>query len=216
MIVQVWSDIVCPWCYVGKRRFERGLERFPHRDGVEVVYRSFQLNPDAPAGQTSDRQEMLRRKYRLTQEQVDALDARMVETAKAEGLEYHLDGTRTGNTFDAHRLLHLALDNRRQNVALECLYRAYFTEQRSIFERESLAALGDEIGLLPEETRDMLDGDRYADRVALDRAQARDIGVGGVPFFVIDGTYGVSGAQSPDVFADALTRAWSGVKTGGS
>src|SRR5262245_34083019 len=96
MIVQVWSDIVCPWCYVGKRRFERGLERFPQRDRVEVVYRSFQLNPDAPAGQTSDRQEMLRRKYRLTQEQEEALDARMVETAKAEGLDYHPSGRRTG------------------------------------------------------------------------------------------------------------------------
>jgi predicted DsbA family dithiol-disulfide isomerase len=213
MIVQVWSDIVCPWCYVGKRRFERGLERFAQRDRVEVVYRSFQLNPDTPAGQTSDRQEMLRRKYRLTQEQVEALDARMVDTAKAEGLDYHLNGTRTGNTLDAHRLIHLALDARKQDAALERLYRAYFTEQRSIFERESLAELGAEAGLDPTETRDALAGDRYVDRVAQDLAQARAIGIGGVPFFVIDGKVGVSGAQSPEVFADALARAWLGVKT---
>jgi len=216
MIVHVWSDIVCPWCYVGKRRFERGLERFPQRDRVEVVYRSFQLNPDAPAGQTSDRQEMLRRKYRLTQEQVEALDARMVETAKAEGLEYHLKGTRTGNTLDAHRLLQLALDERKQHAALERLYRAYFTEQRSIFEHEPLVELGVEAGLDPSKTREALAGDGYADRVALDLAQARAIGIGGVPFFVIDEKYGVSGAQSPEVFADALARAWSGGKTNGS
>ncbi|HEX5106823.1 MAG TPA: DsbA family oxidoreductase [Vicinamibacterales bacterium] len=209
MIIHIWSDIVCPWCYVGKRRFERGLERFPHRERVEVVYRSFQLNPDAPAGETSDRQEMLRRKYRLTEDQVDALDVRMVEAAKAEGLQYNLKGTRTGNTLDAHRLLHLALDEQKQNAALERLYRAYFTEQRSIFDRESLAALGVEAGLNPVRTRETLESDRYAERVALDLAQARGIGIGGVPFFVIDGKYGVSGAQPPDVFADALRRAWS-------
>src|SRR5919201_1933487 len=134
MRVDIWSDLVCPWCYVGKRRFEKALARYEHRDDVQIVHRSFQLNPAAPRDGTSSRREMLAQKYRLTPEQVVEMDARMTQTAAAEGLEYHLEGTTTGNTFDAHQLVHLAAAHGVQDAVIERLYRAYFTEQRSIFD----------------------------------------------------------------------------------
>jgi predicted DsbA family dithiol-disulfide isomerase len=127
--VDIWSDLVCPWCYVGKRRFERALDRFPHRDQVQTVHRAFQLNPGIPKGETSKRQDVLRSKYALSQAEADALDARMAQTAAADGLEYNLSGILTGNTADAHRLLHLAQEHQLQADVLERLYRAYFTEK---------------------------------------------------------------------------------------
>ena len=208
--IDVWSDLVCPWCYIGKRRLERALEGFSHRDGVEIVHRSFQLDPSAPPARTQARREMLMAKYRLTAAQVDEMDVRMQRTAAADGLDYHLEGSVTGNTFDAHRVLHLASDRGVQAAVLERFYRAYFTEQRSLFDRDSLVALAAEAGLDPDETRRVLGSETYADRVAADLKAARALGATGVPFFVIDHRYGVSGAQSADVFADALTRAWNG------
>jgi predicted DsbA family dithiol-disulfide isomerase len=207
--IDVWSDLVCPWCYIGKRRLERALEGFSHRDDVEIVHRSFQLDPSAPPAQTRSRREMLMAKYRLTEAQVDEMDVRMQRTAAADGLDYHLEGTVTGNTFDAHRVLHLASDRGLQGAVLERLYRAYFTEQRSLFDRDSLVALAAEAGLDPEEARRMLHSETYADRVEADLKAARVLGATGVPFFVIDNRYGVSGAQPADVFAGALTRAWN-------
>jgi predicted DsbA family dithiol-disulfide isomerase len=207
MRVDIWSDIVCPWCYIGKRRFERALAAFPRHDDVEIVHHSFQLNPAAPRHTTSDRREMLMAKYRLSPEQVATMDVRMRETAAAEGLDYHLDGTRTGNTFDAHQLVHLARERGLQDAMVERLYRAYFTEQRSVFDEDSLIELAADVGLDREEARAALAERRYAADVEQDIDVARRLGATGVPFFVIDNRVGLSGAQPSEVFLEALTRA---------
>lgn len=210
MHVHIWSDIVCPWCYLGKRRLERALEDFEHRDDITIVHRSFQLDPSRPRGTTTKRREMLSAKYQLAPEQVETLDAKMERTAAADGLTYHLTGEGlTGNTFDAHRLVQLARARDRQDQMLERLYRAYFTEQRSIFDTDSLVTLAEDAGLDPGEARLVLEGTEYGDAVAEDVKEARLLGVSGVPFYAIDDRFAVSGAQSIDVFRQALTRAWA-------
>ena len=209
MRVDIWSDLVCPWCYVGKRRFEKALADFDHRGDVQVVHRSFQLNPAAPVGKTSPRREALMAKYGLSEEQVDAMNARMEQTAAEEDLHYDLAGGVTGNTFDAHRLLHLAHDRGRQDEVIERLYRAYFTEQRSLFDHDSLVELAGEAGLDRDEVRRMLSGTDYAAAVERDIDEARTLGATGVPFFVMDHRYGVAGAQPPHDFRQALDRAWA-------
>ena len=209
MRIDIWSDLVCPWCYVGKRRFEQALAAFEHSDAVEVVHRSFQLNPSAPKGETAPRRDVLKAKYGLTDAQADQMDAKMERTAAEAGLEYHLAGGLTGNTFDAHRLLHLARDRGLQDAAIERFYRAYFTERRSLFDRESLVTLAVEAGLTRQEVQSVLEGDAYADAVKADGEEARAAGANGVPFYVIDGRYAVSGAQPAHVFVETLARAWA-------
>jgi len=206
MRVDIWSDLVCPWCYVGKRRFEKALARFDNRDQVHIVHRSFQLNPAAPRDGTSSRREMLMRKYRRSPDQVVEMDARMTETAAAEGLEFHLEGTLTGNTFDAHRLVHLGQAQGLQDAVVERLFRAYFTEQQSLFDRETLVHLGADAGLNRDEAAAALGDNRYADAVDMDIEIAHRLGVTGVPFFVINDRYGISGAQAPETFLDVLQR----------
>jgi len=213
MRVDVWSDLVCPWCYVGKRRFETALEQFDHRADVQVVHRSFQLNPAAPRDRTSERREMLMQKYRLSPAQVEEMDARMTQVAAAEGLEFHLEGTVTGNTFDAHQLVHLGRERGMQDPVVERLYRAYFTEQRSLFTPESLLDLAADAGLDRDEAADVLRTNRYAEAVAADVATARRLGATGVPLFVVDDRYGISGAQTPEVFLDVLQRASAAITT---
>ena len=211
MRVDIWSDIVCPWCYVGKRRFEKALAQFDHREEVHVVHHAFQLNPAAPRDQTSNRREMLMRKYRLSSEQAMQMDTRMTETAAAEGLDFHLQGTLTGNTFDAHQLVHLGLERSLQDTVVERLFRAYFTEQRSVFDPESLVELGADAGLDRDEAAGTLRENRFADAVTGDIDIARRLGVAGVPFFVFDERYAVSGAQPPGVFLDVFERAHQSV-----
>jgi predicted DsbA family dithiol-disulfide isomerase len=209
MRIDIWSDVVCPWCYVGKRRFEKALAGFEHRDEVQVVHRSFQLNPAAPAGQVSPRRNALMSKYGWSEVQVDAMNARMEQTAAAEGLDYDLSDGVTGNTLDAHRVLHLAHDRGRQDEVIERLFRAYFTEKRSLFGRDSLVELAGEAGLDRDEVQRVLAGAEYADAVARDIEQARSLAINGVPFFVIDRRYGISGAQPAEVLGAALARAWA-------
>jgi len=210
MRIDIWSDVVCPWCYLGKRRFERALEAFEDRADVRVVHRSFQLDPARPKGHTQKRREMLMSKYHLSQPQVEALDARMEQTAAADGLEYHMGDGVTGNTLDAHRLLHLAAERGRQDAALERFYRAYFTEGRSLFDDDSLTAVAVEGGLDEHDVRRVLAGDAYAAEVAADIREAQALGANGVPFFVFDNRFGVSGAQATDVFSQVLARAREG------
>jgi len=205
--VDIWSDLVCPWCYVGKRRFEKALARFDNRDEVQIVHRSFQLNPAAPLDRTSNRREMLMQKYRLSPTQATEMDARMTQTAAAEGLEFHLEGTETGNTLDAHRLVHLAHAHGLQDAIIERFYRAYFSEQRSLFAADSLVHLAAEAGLDPEQAAATLRSDGYVDAVKADIEMARQLGVTGVPFFVINDRYGMSGAQAPETFLEVLQRA---------
>jgi predicted DsbA family dithiol-disulfide isomerase len=207
MQIQVWSDIVCPWCYVGKRRLESALAAYDHAADVTVTHRSFQLDPASPRGHTTDRRQMLMRKYGWSDAQANEMDARMTQIAAIEGLEYHLDGGVTGNTIDAHQIVHLAKARGRQDEALERLYRAHFTERRSIFEHASLAEVAADAGLDTEEARSVLTNDTYAAAVAADVAEARRLGITGVPFFVLDGRFGVSGAQPVDTFLAAFERA---------
>jgi predicted DsbA family dithiol-disulfide isomerase len=209
MRVDIWSDIVCPWCYVGKRRFETALAAFT-AERVEVVHHSFQLNPAAPPGSTTSRREMLKQKYSLTDARVDALDAQMTQIAAEEGLPYRLDMAVTGNTLDAHQLVHLAHGHGHQDAMIERLYRAYFTEGRSVFDHESLVELAGDVGLDRDAARNALSEGRYVSAVRDDIETARRIGITGVPFFVIDGRYGISGAQPSATFLEALITAAAG------
>jgi predicted DsbA family dithiol-disulfide isomerase len=209
MKIDIWSDIVCPWCYIGKRRFERALEAFERRDEIEIVYRSFQLDPRSPRRAVRNHRDVLMAKYGMSEAEANAAQVRMENTAVGEGLEFHLVGGVTGNTFDAHRLLHLARKRRIQEVVVERLFRAHFTEQRSIFGRESLSALGVEAGLDPVDVTRVLDSEEYADAVRADNEAARAHGATGVPFYVFDDRFGVSGAQSSAVFGAALTKAFT-------
>ena len=210
MHIDIWSDIVCPWCYLGKRRIERALEEFDHRAHVTIAHRSFQLDPSKPKDETTNRRQMLMAKYHLSADQVQAMDEKMERTAAADGLTYRLSAEGvTGNTFDAHRLLHLAKARGLQDTMLERLYRAYFGEQRSVFDAGSLLSLAREAGLDPDEAREVLQSDAFSQDVTADLREARMLGVNGVPFFVIDDRYAVSGAQAVDVFRQALRHAWA-------
>lgn len=209
MEVEIWADVVCPWCYLGKRHFERALDSFDHRDAVQVVYRSFELDPAAPRGVTTPTVEMLAQKYRMTPDQARQAQRQMEQRAAAAGLTFRMDGLRTGNTRDAHRLLHLAKASDRQGELMERLQRAYFTEQDSIFEHDVLIRLAVDAGLDRGEAADVLASDRYSDHVDTDQAMAQSLGATGVPLFVIDRRYGISGAQPADTISDVLERAWN-------
>ena len=207
MRVEVWSDIVCPWCYVGKRRFDRGLAMAEVNADVEVIHRAFQLNPAMPAGEVRDHHDNLMTKYGLSDSQATAMQQQMERTAAAEGLEFHLVGGVTGNTFDAHRLVHLGRARGLEGAVLERLYRAHFTEQRSIFDHAALIALAVEAGLDEADARAALTDGAFAEGVNAELREARGLGISGVPYFVIDRRYAVSGAQTPELFAEALNRA---------
>jgi predicted DsbA family dithiol-disulfide isomerase len=209
MQVEIWSDLVCPWCYLGKRRFERALESFDHRDEVTVVYRSFELDPAAPPGVSTPTVELLASKYGMTAAQAEDAQRQMEQRAAEDGLEFRMDGLRSGNTRDAHRLLHLAKAHDLQAQLAERLHRAYFTEQASIFDHSSLTELAVEAGLDRDDVIGVLDSDEYGDAVDTDEAMAQALGANGVPLFVIDRRYGISGAQPPEVIAEALDRAWA-------
>jgi predicted DsbA family dithiol-disulfide isomerase len=209
MRVEIWSDVVCPWCYIGKRRFERALAAFEHRDDVEVVHHSFQLDPTFPKGETTPTPELLARKYGASPDDAKAMMTRVEQTAAGDGLEYHLLDTLSGNTFDAHRVLHLAKSQGKQDAVLERFYRAYFTEGQSLFDHPSLVRLAAEAGLAAADVQRVLDSDEYAGAVNADIRAASELGASGVPFFVIDNRIGISGAQPADLFGRALSQAWS-------
>jgi predicted DsbA family dithiol-disulfide isomerase len=213
MQVEIWSDPVCPWCYLGKRRFERALESFDHRDEVTVVYRSFELDPSAPPGVTTPTVERLAGKYGMTAGQAGEAQRQMEQRAAQDGLEFRMDGLRSGNTRDAHRLLHLAKAHGVQAELAERLHRAYFTEQASIFDHSSLTGLAVEAGLDRDDVIRVLASQEYGDAVDTDEAMAQALGVNGVPLFVIDRRYGISGAQPPEVIAQVLDQAWAEART---
>ncbi|MFC8941207.1 DsbA family oxidoreductase [Streptomyces griseoincarnatus] len=210
MRVEIWSDIACPWCYVGKARFEKALASFPHRDGVEVVHRSFELDPGRAKDDVEPVLTMLTKKYGMSQEQAEAGEDNLGAQAAAEGLPYRTRGRDHGGTFDMHRLLHFAREHGGQERLLDLLYRANFAEERSLFgDDERLVELAGAAGLDPEAARAVLaDPEAYAAEVRADGQDAARLGARGVPFFVLDRKYGVSGAQPVDVFTRALTQAW--------
>ncbi len=215
MKVEIWSDVVCPWCHIGKRRFEAALARFPHREDVEVEWKSFELDPQAPsapAGRPAGEHEYAERlaaKYGTDVASAQQMIDTMTAQAAAEGLDFRFDRAVRANTFDAHQVIHLAGLRGVQDAVEERLLRAYFTEGEAVGDRETLVRLAAEAGLDAGEVREALEDQRHAGAVRADEAEAAAIGIGGVPFFVVDRTYGVNGAQPAEVLLQALERAWA-------
>ena len=205
----MWSDVVCPWCYLGKRRLESALGLFAHRDEVDVAWRSFELDPGAPRRRELSPAEHLSSKYGMSAEQVAASWARMTALAEAEGIEFHLDRTQGGSSFDAHRLIQLGAAHGRQDETKERFFRAYFSESIPIGDPDELERLAVEAGLPAGEVADVLATDRFSAAVREDEQRARLLGIEGVPFFAIDDRYGVSGAQSAELLLEALEAAWA-------
>ncbi len=208
MRIDIWSDVVCPWCYVGKRRFERALAGFAHRDEVDVRWHSFELDPGAVNAPGSHVQHLADKFGTDTASAQRMLDS-MTETAAAEGLDFHFETVHNSNTFDAHRLLHLADARGVQAELKERLMQAHFTEGAAVGSPATLQRLAVEVGLDADEVASVLATDAYAEDVRADVAQAREYGISGVPFFVIDARYGVSGAQPAEALASALEQAWA-------
>jgi predicted DsbA family dithiol-disulfide isomerase len=208
--VDIWSDIACPWCYIGKRRFESALNGFEHKPLVSVTWRSFELDPSAPAQRdTSQRYaERLAHKYSQPVAQAEQRIAQIVSLAAAEGLPFDFEQIKPGNTFDAHRLLHLAHDRGLGDAFKERLLRGYLCEGVAIGDRSSLLSLADQFGMNADEAQGVLSSDSYASAVRADQREAMELGIRGVPFFRI-GRYGVSGAQPAEVLLQGLQQAWA-------
>lgn len=208
MQIEIWSDIACPWCYVGRRRLESALNNFEHRDQVEIVWRSFELDPNAPDHYPGTVGDMLTKKYGMSRQQVEAGHAHLTELGAQVGIAYHFDTMRPGNSFDAHRVIHLAEHHGLQSEMKERIQRAYFTEGQAFSDHPTLVQLATEIGLDADETRQMLASDTYAADVRADERRAAEFGISGVPFFLFDEKYAISGAQPTEVFTTALEKAW--------
>jgi predicted DsbA family dithiol-disulfide isomerase len=209
MQVEIWSDMICPWCYIGKRRFEMALTNFAHHDQVNIIWRSFELDPNFPAQYSETLNTLLINKYGVSPEQAAAMNLRVTALAQKLGLAYHLEQARPGNTLDAHRLLHFSVSKKQANQAIETIMHGYFSETLAIGDRESLIKLAPTFGVSEAEARTVLESDQYVREVRADEAQAAQLGISGVPAFVIDGKIAVSGAQSVDEFSLALERAWA-------
>jgi predicted DsbA family dithiol-disulfide isomerase len=204
MRIEIWSDVICPWCYIGKRRFEAALAAFPHKEEVTVIWRSFELDPKSPSRYSETLIEMLSRKYHVSLQEAENMNARVSSLAKEVGLDYRLSEARPGNTFDAHRLLHLAASRQIGDKAMERLMHAYFSEALPVGDRAALANLAPEFGISSNEALAMFESDAFVEAVRADEMRASALGISGVPFFVIDGKIGISGAQPVEVFAEAL------------
>jgi predicted DsbA family dithiol-disulfide isomerase len=208
MRVEIWTDIACPWCYIGKARFERGFAAFAHRDEVEVVHRSFELNPTAESGATPII-DAVAAQYGRTREVQIAREERAASDAHSEGLGYRIGGRVHGNTFDIHRLLHLAHARGRRTELMDLAFRVNFADERSVYDKETLVGLAVEVGLDEVEVREVLENaGRYAEDVRTDERTAAELGANGVPFFVLDRRYGMSGVQPAELFTRALEQAW--------
>ena len=208
MDVEIWSDIACPWCYVGKRRFEAALAAFEHRDDVTVTWRSFELDPQAPVERSVDSATHLAQKYGMSRDEALESQRKLAEVAAGDGLDMRFDLARGANTFDAHRLVQLAKAQGVQDAMKERLMRAYFTEGERIGDPETLARVAAEVGLPEDDVRDVLAGERYATEVREDERTAMALGINAVPFFVVDRRMGAAGAQPPEALGELLRRGW--------
>lgn len=208
MLVEIWSDLVCPWCAIGKTRFARAVEGFAHADRVEVVYRSFELDPDAPPLRRGTLAEQLARKYQMSVDEARRTNDHLEEVAAVDGLTFRFDRAKPGNTFDAHRLLQLAGERGHQHELLDAFMEGYFRDGRAVSDRDWLAEVATSIGLAGDEVAAVLDGDAFADAVRADESRAHDLGITGVPFFLIEGKFAIPGAQPVERFAMGLDRAW--------
>lgn len=212
MRIDIWSDVVCPWCYIGKRRLETALSTFEHADEVEVVWHSFQLDPGAPTQPTEATSVMLAKKYGQSPEGAQQMQDQVEAVAAEEGLVYRLSQTMHLNTLDAHRLIHLALHDggpELQGRMKEALLAAYFTDARNVADHAELRTIAVEAGLDAAAVDRVLSSDEHADAVWADIERAQALGATGVPFFVVDNKFGVSGAQPAEAFTQVLERAWS-------
>jgi predicted DsbA family dithiol-disulfide isomerase len=211
--VEIWSDVMCPFCYIGKRRFENALEQFEHKDAVEVVWKSFQLDPEMQSNTGISLYQYLADRKGMSLERSEQMHQQMTNMAAELGLEYNFDKAVIGNSFDAHRLSHLAKQHGVQDELEEALFKAYFTEGKNIADKSDLLALGTAIGLNAEDISQTLNSSQYAEEVKHDIYEGEQVGVRGVPFFVLGDKYAVSGAQQTDTFLGALNQTWNEVNT---
>ena len=208
MDVEIWSDIACPWCYIGKRRFEAALAEFEHRDDVRVTWRSFELDPSAPLEREGDGATRLAEKYGMPVERAREMQRQVTDTAAGEGLDFRLDIQRSGTTFDGHRVIHLAAEHGLQDAMKERLLHAYFTEGQLMSDHDTLVRLAVEVGLDEDEVRQVLATDRFADEVRGDERMAGQFGISAVPTFVVDRAIGASGAHPPEALIELLRQGW--------
>jgi len=209
MKVEIWSDVMCPFCYIGKRKFEDALSRFPQKDEIEVVWKSFQLNPDMVTDPKKNITQYLSESKGWSLEQTQQIQQNVVNMAKEVGLHYNFDKAVVANSFDAHRFIQLAKTKGKGDAAEEQLFKAYFIDGKNTDDQETLISLGVEIGLDATEIKQVLDGDAFTAEVKTDIYEAQQIGVSGVPYFVFDDKYAVSGAQPTETFLGALTQSFS-------
>lgn len=208
MKIEIWSDVACPWCYIGKRRFETALAAFPHRDSVQVTWRSYQLDPSLPDHYDGTTVEYLSTRKGMAPAQVAGMFAHVAEQAKAEGLNYSFDDVVVANSFTSHRLIHLAAAHGLQDAAKERLLSDHFEHGKDIGSQDYLTSLGLDLGIGAAALDELFCTDKYADAVRLDFEEGRSLGIAGVPFFVIDRKFGLSGAQPAETFSIALEQAW--------
>ncbi|REK77079.1 DsbA family oxidoreductase [Paenibacillus paeoniae] len=208
MKVEIWSDFVCPFCYIGKRKFEAALAQFAHKEHIEIEFRSFELDPHTDSTARMGTYEMLSKKYGMTVEQAKASSENVKQQAAEVGLEFKFEGALVLNTFDTHRLAQYGEAQGRGYETAERLFRAYFTDNDDLSNKDRLVELAVEAGLDEAGAREVLESDQFADIVRAQEEEGSRLGIRGVPFFVIDRKYAVSGAQSPAVFLDTLNKAW--------
>jgi predicted DsbA family dithiol-disulfide isomerase len=208
MKIEIWSDVVCPFCYIGKRKLEKALAHFPQKKSVEIEWKSFQLNPDLKTNPDINTLEYLAESKGWSLAQAREISAQVSEMAKTEGLTFNFENAIVANTKNAHRLIHLAKSFQKGGEMKERLLRAYFTESRNVDDPETLISIGQEVGLDREKIKNLLESNQYEDAVNQDVYESRLVGVKGVPFFVIDRRFGISGAQPDVVFSETLEKAW--------
>lgn len=208
MKVEIWSDVMCPFCYIGKRRFEKALDQLSGKENIEVIWKSYQLNPELQTDPTKNINQYLSEVKGMSLERAAQLNQQVTEMAAGEGLHYKLDKAIIANSLNAHRFSHFALSKNKQDEAEEQLFKAYFTEGKNTDDIDILINLGTVIGLDPKELREVLKSDRYTEEVRMDIQESVRLGVRGVPFFVFDRKYAISGAQEIPVFLQNLEKSF--------
>lgn len=208
MEVKIWSDVRCPFCYIGKRKFEMALEKFPHKEKINVSWQSFELDPNLTSNPNMNTMDYFCETKGITREQAEGMHGHVVEVAKEVGLDFKLENSGIANSFNAHRLIQLAKSHGLGNQAEEVLFKANFVEGKNIDDQDTLIAAGNLIGLEEKEVREVLNSDAFSKEVRRDEMQAQTLGISGVPFFVFNNKYAVSGAQSPDTFLEVLEQSW--------
>lgn len=209
MKIEIWSDVVCPFCYIGKRKLEKALDKFPQRDKIEIEWKSFQLNPDQVTNPNLNTLEHLSQSKGWSMEQTREITSNVVNMAAAQGLDFDFDRAVVANTKNAHRLIHLAKESGKGGAMKERLLQAYFSEGKNVDDPATLVTLGEEVGLAEEKIKALLESNQFEEAVDHDIYESRQLGVRGVPFFVLDRKFGISGAQADEVFDQTLEKAWA-------